>query len=146
MKNHLTILVIFCIAAFANNAVAHGPGKPIDVDCSVALLESEYNEDHFLTLWITPAITMALLKQHNLIDKTPGYNHWTFSAVVTMKDGNTSRFVRKLTYNMKEDGTIGAKDTANGNRLFDSKSKDGMEKWKDMFGPFPSAKCQLLTN
>ena len=146
MKNFLTILALLFIAASTNNVMAHGPGEPIDVDCSAHLDEMEYGGNHYLTLYITPAITMELIRQHDLLDKTPGYNQWTFSAVVTMKDGTTSRFVRHLTYNMNEDGTIGAKDTANGNRLFESESKDGMEKWTDMFGPFPSAKCQLLTD
>jgi len=153
--NFYNLLLIVTGLTFAMlqfpNAMAHGPGEPVDVDCSAKLLESEYvwsdgAVDHYLTLWITPAITMELIRQHDLIDKTPGYNNWTFNAVVTMKDGTTSRFVRNLTYQMKENGTIGIRDKANQNRLFSSKTKDGMEKWMDMFGPFPSAKCQLLTN
>jgi len=147
------VSVIFFSGLNSSVAFAHPPGQSIDIPCSVTF-RGGYDGGGYgsLSFFLSAPISEKLRKLHELDETSEGMHNWRIRAEVPLSKGGDATFMGTIAYRVDENGRV-SPDTATYLSLMPLSRvneediavyEKKVESMKENFGPFPSAKCEIL--
>tara|TARA_B100000686_G_C16325802_1_gene730599 strand:+ start:123 stop:593 length:471 start_codon:yes stop_codon:yes gene_type:complete len=152
-----SMIVMFPVGLFlslvSSVSLAHPTGQSIDIPCSVTY-SGGYDGGGYghLSFLLSAPISAKLRKLHKLDETAEGRHKWRVRAKVPLIKGGDATFVGTIHYRVNKGGRVFADSATYLNLIALSAVKKEeikafekkVELMKGNFGPFPSAKCELL--